>query len=168
MKIKTALFLPILVFGLMSYAQDEESKLPDLSLKDLEGHAVNINSFGQNNKPTVICFWATWCKPCISELNAIADVYEDWQEQYGAEVVAVSLDNQRTIGRVKGVAKTNQWEYQILTDVNNQSYRAFHFQTPPYLVLVDAEGNIRYQHSGYVAGSEEEVEEKLAEITGHE
>lgn len=168
MKFNLALLLPVIAAVMMSSAVEEETKLPSVKFKTLDGKTVDIQSYGDNGKPTVVCFWATWCKPCITELNAIADVYEDWQKDYGVEVIAVALDNQRSLARVPGVVKTNGWEYEILTDVNNESYRAFHFPTPPYLLLVDAKGNIQYRHSGYLAGSEEEVEEKLAEITSHE
>ncbi len=151
---------------LMSASNTEDlGELPSYKLKNLKGEQVDLADFGKNGRPTIVSFWATWCKPCLSELNAIADYYEEWQDEYNVELVAVSLDNQRTAPKVKGVVNSLSWDYEILLDVNGESYRKFNFATPPYLVLVDANGKIVYKHSGYLPGSEEEVEEKLVEIT---
>jgi len=80
------------------FAQDT---LPDISLKNLEGEKVNIQQFAENGKNTVLTFWATWCAPCKKELNNIAEIYEDWKNDYNAEVVAISVDNQRSSSKVK-------------------------------------------------------------------
>ena len=166
MKYLSAIFLFLFSLLMISASSNEDlGVLPSYKLKKLNGELVDVASYGENGRPTIISFWATWCKPCLSELNAIADYYEDWQDDYDVELIAVSLDNQRTAPKVKGVVNTNGWDYEILKDVNGESYRQFNFATPPYLVLVDAEGKIVYKHSGYLPGSEEEVEEKLIEIT---
>lgn len=163
MKVFSSICL-ILMFT-TAFQPETVNTLPDLNLKSLRGETVNLASYGKNEKPTIISFWATWCKPCINELNAIADLYPDWQEEYGVELVAVSLDDARTAGRVRSVVNTAGWEYEILQDLNRDSQRAFNFQTPPYLLLVDAKGEIIYKHSGYIPGSELEIEDKLIEIT---
>jgi len=168
MKIIT-LALALSTVFLMSASNIEDlGVLPSYKLKTIDGQEKDLADFGKNNKPTIISFWATWCKPCLNELNAIADHYEDWQEEYDVELVAVSLDNQRTAAKVPGVVKTLDWDYEILIDLNGESYRKFNFATPPYLVLVDAQGKVVYKHSGYLPGSEDEVEEKLKEITAAE
>ncbi|MBI3142728.1 MAG: TlpA family protein disulfide reductase [Bacteroidetes bacterium] len=140
--------------------------LPSYMLKTLDGKEIDLADYGKDGRPTIVSFWATWCKPCLNELNAIAEYYPEWQETYNVELVAISLDNQRTAAKVPSVVKTLDWEYDILLDVNGESYRKFNFATPPYLVLVDSAGNIVYKHSGYLPGSELEVEEKLKEISG--
>ena len=123
-----------------------------------------MTEFGENGKITVISFWATWCAPCKKELDAIADVYEDWQAEYDVELVAVSIDTRRAAATIPAMVSSKGWEYTILKGKPTDLQNAFNFQTIPQTFLVDQEGNIVYHHNGYVPGDEYELEEKIKEL----
>ena len=57
--------------------------------------------------------------PCIKELDAISDLYQDWIEETGVSLIAVSVDDSRTVKRVKSLISGKGWEYDILLDTNN-------------------------------------------------
>ena len=88
----------LIVFGLSSNVGAQT--LPDVNLKDIEGNSVSTASLVQSEGPTVFCFWATWCSPCKRELNNYAELYEDWVDETGVQIVAVSIDDQRSVNRV--------------------------------------------------------------------
>ena len=148
--------------------EEEVTQLPDLALRNLSKKKVNVADYGKNEKITVFAFWATWCAPCKKELSNIAELYEDWQEEYDVEVVAVSIDDAKTSSRVKAYIDTQGWDYDVLLDVNEDLKRSLNFQSVPYTVVVDHEGDIVYEHQGYVAGDEHELEEILKEIRSEE
>ena len=75
------------VMMLNTYAQ-----LPKVTLKDISGKTVATDTLSNNGKPFIIDFFATWCKPCNRELDAISEVYEEWQEETGVKIIAVSID----------------------------------------------------------------------------
>ena len=143
-----------------------QKNLPNVNVKDLKGKTINIQDFAKNGKITVISFWATWCSPCKRELDAIAEIYPDWQENYNAEVVAVTIDNARAMAKVPGMVETKQWYYLILSDVNQDLQRALNFQSVPQTFLLNQEGNIVYTHTGYVSGDEYELEDKIKALAG--
>lgn len=155
-----ALLLSVSVFA------QEGKTLPSVELKTLEGATINLQDLGKKGHPVLISFWATWCSPCKKELDAIADYYEDWQEMYDVEIVAVTIDDRRALAKVKPMVQTKGWEYTILSDVNSNCLQAMNFQTIPQTYLLNSAGEIVYAHSGYVPGDEEELEEKIAKAAG--
>ncbi len=163
MKLITSLTL-LLALCLSSVAFAQKT-LPDVNVKTLDGETKNIQDFANNDKITIISFWATWCSPCIRELNAVADLYPDWTENYDVEVLAITLDVKQRLARARSIAESNQWEYTILTDSNQELQRALGFQNPPQTYVIDKNGHIIYEHNGYSPGDEEELEEIIAKAS---
>ncbi len=139
-----------------------QKSFPDISLKNTDGETVSIIEKSKG-KAIVVSFWATWCGPCIQELEAIADDYEDLQDEMDFELIAISIDNSRSVSRVKPMVNGKDWDYEILLDTNQELKKALNFSAPPYLLIIK-DGKILYTHSGYTPGSEEEVYEKFKEL----
>jgi len=143
-------------------AQESVNKtLPDITIKNLEDEAVNMQKYAKDGKITVISFWATWCVPCKKELNTIAEVYPKWQEDYDMELVAITIDNARSLRKVKPMVEAKGWKYTILSDADETLKTSLGFQTVPMTFLLDQGGNIVYEHSGYAIGDEIELENKI-------
>jgi len=138
--------------------------MPDVTLMSIDGEKINIADYAQDGKITVFSFWATWCSPCKKELNNIAELYEEWQEEYDLEVVAVSIDDQRNAGKIKPYVNGQGWEYTVLLDPNEDLKRVFNFQTVPFTIVLNKKGEIAYQHTGYVEGDEYELEKHIQEM----
>ena len=153
-------------FLMSSSALSAQDQMPSVDVKTLEGKSVNITDYTKEGQLTVISFWATWCTPCKKELDAIADIYADWQEDYNMELIAITIDDARALAKVRPMVSQKNWEYTILSDANQNLMQALSFQTVPQTFIMDGKGNIVYSHSGYVPGDEYELEDKLAELSG--
>ena len=154
-------FPAIILFMSLAFSVFAQKQVPSVDVKTLDGKTINIQEFAQNGKITVLSFWATWCSPCKKELDAIAEVYEDWQDEYDMELVAITIDTRRALAKVSPMVETKGWEYVVLSDVNQNLQNALNFQTVPQTYLLDQAGNIVYAHSGYVPGDEYELEDKI-------
>ena len=142
------------------------AQLPGVTLKTIDGKTVRTDTLSNGGKPFIIDFFATWCKPCNRELKAIQEVYEEWQEETGVKLIAVSIDQGQNINKVKPLVDSYGWEYEVLLDPNSDFKRALGIQMIPYTMIVDGKGNIVYKHNGYTDGAEEELIEKVRELVG--
>lgn len=145
--------------------QAGKAQMPAVTLKTIDGKTVRTDTLSNNGKPIIIDFFATWCKPCNRELKAINEVYEDWQEETGVKLIAVSVDQAQNVNKVKPLVDENAWPYEVLLDTNGELKRALGIQMIPYTLILDGEGKIVYKHNGYTDGAEQELIDKVREIT---
>ncbi len=143
--------------------QQVYAQLPAVTLKTIDGKTVCVDTLSNNGKPFIIDFFATWCKPCNRELDAIAEVYEEWQKETGVKIFAISVDQAQNIQKVKPLVDNHGWEYDVLLDPNSDLKRALGIQAIPYVLVCDGEGKIVYKHMGYTDGEENELIEKVKE-----
>ena len=141
-----------------------QAQLPAVTLKTIDGATVQTDTLANDGKPFIIDFFATWCKPCNRELSAIAEVYEEWQEETGVKIYAVSIDQAQNINKVKPLVDQNEWEYDVLLDPNSELLKALGGQMIPYVVVCDANGKIVSKHSGYTDGAENELIEEIRKL----
>ena len=157
---KIFLSLSLSLFISIGYAQ-----LPNINLKDVNGVTKNLSKFSNNGNPIIISFWATWCKPCKAELNTIAEEYDDWTDETGVKLIAVSIDDARSSTRVEPYINAQGWEYLVLLDPNGDLKRAMNVNNVPHTFLVDGNGKIVWDHNNYSPGDEEELYEELVKIS---
>jgi peroxiredoxin len=135
--------------------------LPEVTLRDTDGKAVNVATLAQTGHPVIIAFFATWCKPCLQELKTIDEFYADWQEETGVTMYIVSIDQAQDIHKVRPLVDGFGWEYHVLLDPNGTLKRAMNVQNVPHMFVLDSTGRIVYNHQGYTDGDEEEIRELL-------
>ena len=156
---KTILAFSLALFALALGAQTKS--LSSANVKTLQGQTMNVQELGKSGKITVISFWATWCSPCKKELDAIKDYYEEWQEKYGVELVAISVDDARTAAKIPAMVEEKGWPYRVLVDTNKEFQQTANVASVPHTLLLDQNGNIVFEHTGYAPGDELELEEKI-------
>ena len=160
---KLLIFTVFLSFSLVSFSQNRT--LPKVDLKTLDNNTYNTSDFNNDGKPIVISFWATWCKPCIKELNNIAEVYEDWQDETGVKVIAISSDDARNMNKVKPKVNALLWDYEVYCDPNGDLKRAMGVGSVPHTFLLNGNKEIVYQHTGYKDGDEYDLYEEIEAIS---
>ena len=154
----------ISLFAILFSMAMAQAQLPGVVLKDMGGKTVSTETLNNQDKPFVIDFFATWCKPCNRELDAISEVYEDWQQETGMKIIAISIDQAHNINKVKPLVDSHGWDYEVLLDPNSDFRRALGIQMIPYVIVCDGQGKIVYRHQGYADGAESELIEEIRKL----
>ena len=143
----------------------QNAMLPgNITLRTLDGQTVQSSVIQNDGRPVIVSFWATWCKPCNRELNNIKEVYEEWQEETGVKIVAISIDDSRSVNKVKPHVEGLDWPYEVYLDQNSDLKRAMNVVNVPHTFILNGKGEIVWQHAGYQDGGEEEVIAKVREL----
>ncbi|MDN3724542.1 TlpA disulfide reductase family protein [Aequorivita sp. SDUM287046] len=155
--------IPFLL-ALVTFSAVAQNDLPKVDMTTLDGAPINSNDLSTDDNVIVISLWATWCVPCIKELDAISEIYPDWQAETNVKLYAISIDDSRGVQRVKPMVNGKGWDYTVLLDTNNDFKRAVGAATVPLTLLVK-NNQIVYRHSGYSPGAELELYEKIKEFS---
>lgn len=161
---KTLLLALLIVGSSFTLTTDGGRKVPSTKVKDLAGKIIDTGKLSNDGKPMIINFWATWCSPCKRELNTIHEVWEDWVDETGVKMVAISIDDSRNSHKVAPYVNGKGWEYDVYLDENQDFARALNVNNPPHTFLVNGEGNIVWQHNGYADGDEDELLEEVKKL----
>ena len=161
---KKILFTLVIASLTASIIFAQNRTLPNIEVKNLNGTKLNITQIENEGSPIVISFWATWCKPCKKELNNIAEVYEDWQDETNVKIIAISIDDSRSMSKVKPYVNASDWDYEVYLDTNSDLKRAMGVSTVPHTFLLNAKKEIVWQHKGYIDGDENELYKEIKKL----
>jgi len=161
---KETLFVLIFISSLSLVAQEKLNVFPSVDIKNIEGKIINTDEFDNGGKPIIVSFWATWCKPCAKELDAINEVYDEWQDETGVKLLAISIDDARNTAKIAPFANGKDWPYEVYLDANSDLKRALNVNAIPHTFLLNGKKEIVWQHTSYFDGDEDELFEEVQKL----
>ena len=148
----------IFLLGLFAVLVVPAQDLPSVKIQTLVGKSVETTVWIDNETPFIVSFWSTTCKPCLKELDTLSENFEDWNEETTFRVIAVSIDDSRSLARAKALATGRGWDmFDVFFDVNSEFRRLMNVSMVPHVFVFDKKGKQVYTHVGYKPGDEEEL-----------
>ena len=132
----------ILISFLTAFSQ---SSIPSVDIRTINGTVFNTSGISNEDKPIVISFWATWCKPCVKEL-------------------IISIDDTKSMARVKPFVNVKEWDFEVYLDPNGDFKRAMNVGNVPHTFLLNGNMEIVSQHTTYAEGDEDDLFEEIQEL----
>jgi len=154
------LFITVLCFFLFSNIFSQGNI--DFSAETIGGEEIEFSEINKKG-PTLISFWALWCKPCRAEMKHLENMYKNYSEK-GFTVIGINQDSPRSIAKVKAYVSSHKISFPNVTDPNQELFQIFNGQSIPLTVLFNKNGEIVYKHTGYLPGDEKKLESELKKL----
>jgi len=132
-------------------------KAGDFKLENLKGKQVKLSDF-QEKGLVILDFWATWCVPCKNGLPKINEIHEKYDT---VNVLAINVDKPRKKSKAIAHVKSNRFTFHTLFDPKKIVQKQFNVTNIPRTLIIDQEGNVIYDHTGYQRGDEKHYEEVI-------
>jgi len=135
--------LVIVGCGLLDFESNPQvnQPAPDFTLVTLGGKDIQLSQF--RGKPVLVNFWATWCQPCIEEMQLIQNRFE----KHFPDLAVLAIEDGSSTREVSKIASNNQTTFLILRGTEDV-LREYGVQALPTTFLIDAEGVIRSAYVG--------------------
>lgn len=151
------IFLAVLFICLFSNGL----KAQKVMIENLKGEQENFEDIISGDTPVIVSFWATWCKPCTMEMEALKELTPEWKDK--VRIVSVSIDDSRTKGKVVSFVKGKNYPFEIYLDPNRTLYKKLNVIAVPF-TFIFYKGEEVYKHSGYNPGDEDELIDEALEL----
>jgi protein-disulfide isomerase/uncharacterized membrane protein/peroxiredoxin len=127
-----------------------DTKAPDFSTTDAEGNAVSESAY--EGKLTLLNFFASWCGPCKKEFPFLSDFNKEFGPR-GFQVISVGVDS--LASRSIEFAQSYEANFPVIPDPQAVLKGKYLVHSMPATFLVDGDGVIRYQSTGFDPAEDE-------------
>ena len=134
----------------------------DFSLVDLEGKQQNLSQY--RGKIVLVNFWATWCKPCTTEMPAMQTIYDKLRNK---GFVVLAINELEDDAKVREHIKQYGHTFPVLMDHDNKVANQFGVFGLPVSVFIDQEGRVQEYIKGGLL-TEQKIDETVARIQKQE
>ncbi len=151
---KRLILWTLLLIPFLLAAQDMKS----MELDNLKGDTFVLKDH-LNADATIVSFWATWCLPCQKEHPALQEVKNFFQKKNKTiQVIAISTDSPRSLAKVKKYVRSHRkYKFVFLIDPDREFSQQLLVTEIPHTFVLDKNGKVIYEHTGYRKGDEKEL-----------
>lgn len=127
-----------MVWGMGSRVPAVGTTAEDFRLVDLEGKQQSLSQY--RGKVVLVNFWATWCKPCTTEMPAMQAMYDKLRDK---GFVVLAINELEDDAKVREHIKQYGHTFPVLMDRDNKVANQFGVFGLPVSVFIDEKGVVQ-------------------------
>ncbi|MDF0676107.1 MAG: TlpA disulfide reductase family protein [Nitrospira sp.] len=127
-----------MVWGMGSRVPAVGTTAEDFRLPDLTGKEQSLSQY--RGRVVLVNFWATWCKPCTTEMPAMQAIYDKLREK---GFVVLAINELEDDAQVREHIKQHGHTFPVLMDRDNKVANQFGVFGLPVSVFIDEKGVVQ-------------------------
>jgi cytochrome c biogenesis protein CcmG, thiol:disulfide interchange protein DsbE len=153
--------LVLLAFFPSLWMSAQQTSIPDVDLRDIDGNIISSSELTQPGMSTLIVFWDSSSGKCCENLDVLQEAWDETLKQKGVRLVAVCVDCNGAWTQVKPIVNGNGWDFDTYIDVNGDFKRAMSVGDLPCTMLFDRDQNMICRYNATGKGSQEFICENI-------
>ena len=126
-----------------------ENYAPDFSFTSSEGEHITLDDL--KGKVVMLDFWGTWCPPCVASVPELRNLYRRYSRESTFVLIGISADFDDAVWR--DFTDRNRMVWPQYRDRDRRLGNVFNINALPTYIIIDHEGILRFQSSGYGAAN---------------
>lgn len=137
----------ILCTGLLGCGGSYQELSKGVDAPDFTAELNNHESFSlseQQGRVVLLNFWATWCSPCVEEMPALQQIYDEYGKQ--VEVIAVNCAEDKKV--VDRFIEEKGYTFPVAYDETNEIAEKYPSAGIPYTLVIGKDGRVTEVFTG--------------------
>jgi hypothetical protein len=153
----------IFLFFMIAFTAAAQDSLSVARLKTLKGIVSPFSTIAKKDSLFLICFWSTGSEESINEMNSLNSNMQGWSSSVPFRFMGVCVDEGKAANKLRPTYNMNGWTVDVFADLYGDFRRALGSNNLPQSMIL-YKGKIVFQQSGWSAGSDNYLFEKLSSI----
>jgi peroxiredoxin len=138
---------------------------PQFQGETLDGKRVSLKQSLRPGRSLILCFWASWCTPCLQELKEVSTRLKN-DPSLPLDMLAINVDTSETASDVGPTLKLYGFDFPVVMDQKHTIFSKYQgAKSLPFSALISPEGEISKTFSGFDEQMFEEVKKHLSPKT---
>lgn len=141
------------------HAQQVGSAAQAITVTSLTGEVITLDAKAAG-RPMLIEFWATWCEVCEALMPTVRAAHAEFGKAVDFVGINVTVNDPKR--RVEAYVAREKPPYRVMYDDQGTAVRAFQAPATSYVVIVGADGLVKYTG----IGADQKLKDELAKVVG--
>jgi peroxiredoxin len=125
-----------------------ENYAPDFAFTSADGEYITLEDL--KGKVVMLDFWGTWCPPCVASVPELRNLYNRYSKE-SFVLIGISSDHDDVVWR--SFTDRNHMVWPQYRDRDHRILEMFSIRAFPTYIIIDQEGILRFQSTGYGAAN---------------